>query len=1046
MSHEGEKALTVSHTKLNVLIVEDSEDDAVLMVRELKRGGYQPEWQRVETPEAMEAALREQEWDVVLSDYQMPHFDGSKALALLQDTGQDLPFIVISGAVGEKTTVELMKAGAADFLLKDSLARLVPAVRRELKEAENRQRHLVAEKALHAERERLSMIIEGSRLGTWVWDIQTNEIILNEQWGSMLGYTLEELTPFSYETWAALVHPEDFCRVTEQMAKCLREEIPEYECECRLRCKDGSWGWVEARARIMTRDAQGRPQAMFGTHTDITIRKQAVEKLAASEKELLAAQNIAHLGNWSMDLATNQTTWSEQLYELFRADPSLAIPPFTEHQHLFAPESWERLRASVERARETGIPYELELEIVREDGSRAWAWTRGEAIEDAAGNIVSLRGIAQDISDRKQAENMLRTTHERLEVVIAGGGLGTWEWFPPEGEQEKAAGKLVFNDRWQNILGYEPGEIAPTLEAAHALIDPEALPRIQKLMRAHLNGETPYYEAIYPMHHKSGSWVWIHDRGQVIERYSDGSPRRVCGTHADVTPLMRAEQEVRESEAKFRSYIEQAPYGVFITDATGHYRETNPATSKITGYTQDELLGMHISSLIPSDGQEVLATYFARLTGQGDTEGVLPFVQKNGERGLWTLTAVRLDKDRFLGFVQDITERQSLEEQLRQSQKMESMGRLAGGIAHDLNNTLSVIMGFAEMGMENLKSDEPLFDDFNEIYKAGSRSADIVGQLLAFARKQTIAPIVLDLNDSIENTLKMLRRLIGEDIEIVWLPGANLRPVKIDPAQIDQILTNLCVNARDAITDVGKVTIETKNIRLDDDYCANHKDVTPGEFVMLVVSDNGFGIDPEIIDNIFEPFFTTKSHDKGTGLGLATVYGIARQNGGSINVHSEVGSGTAVTFYLPAHLEEKVDEGRKNEQLPGSCNNETIVIVEDDPLIMKLCELMLKNLGYGVLPVSHPDEAVEMVKNRRKDIDLLLTNVIMPEMNGRELSETLQGIVPGMKTLFMSDCPPNIIDTEDISAEGLFFIQKPLVLKELAVMIRKVLASARNFF
>ena len=387
------------------------------------------------------------------------------------------------------------------------------------------------------------------------------------------------------------------------------------------------------------------------------------------------------------------------------------------------------------------------------------------------------------------------------------------------------------------------------------------------------------------------------------------------------------------------------------------------------------------------------------------------------------------------------SKRESLEDQLTQAQKMESIGRLAGGVAHDYNNMLSIIIGYAESAIEQLDPGDPIYDDIREILDAGNRSSEITRQLLAFARQQTVAPKVLDLNENSENMLKMLRRLIGEDIDLAWLPGAELWPVKIDPSQIDQILANLCVNAKDAIAGVGKVTIETGNRKFDEEYCVDHPGFIPGDFVSLAVSDTGRGIPAEIVDSIFEPFFTTKKLHQGTGLGLATVYGIVKQNDGFINVYSEPEEGSTIKIYLPRYTGQiKTKDRKKTEEVPQS-RGETILLVEDDESILRLGRKMLESLGYKIFTAGTPGEAIELAKKHADEINLLLTDVVMPEMNGRELSEHLQTQNPGLKVLFMSGYTANVIAHRGVLDEGVHFIAKPLSKKELAVKVRETLGN-----
>ena len=399
----------------------------------------------------------------------------------------------------------------------------------------------------------------------------------------------------------------------------------------------------------------------------------------------------------------------------------------------------------------------------------------------------------------------------------------------------------------------------------------------------------------------------------------------------------------------------------------------------------------------------------------------------------------------FLKRVRRISnEQKNMEKQLQQAQKMESVGRLAGGVAHDYNNISSIIIGYSELALEKVDKGDPLHDQLLEILTAAKRSTDITRQLLAFARKQTIAPKVLDVNNIVASMLKMLARLIGEDIELSWYPGEKIQPIKIDPSQIDQILANLCVNSRDAIEDVGNINIETKNISFDKEYCADHAGFVPGDYVMLAISDDGSGIAPDKLDNIFEPFFTTKSAGKGTGLGLATVYGIVKQNNGFVNVYSEPNKGTTIRIYLPQYSGRAVGTAHENIKDFPKSSNETVLMVEDDVSILKLVEKMLKGLGYRVLSSASPIDAIQLAKENTGEINLLITDVVMPEMNGRELSEQIIALYPNLKVLFMSGYTANIIAHRGVLEDNISFISKPFSKKDIAVKIREVLGQVKG--
>ncbi len=495
---------------------------------------------------------------------------------------------------------------------------------------------------------------------------------------------------------------------------------------------------------------------------------------------------------------------------------------------------------------------------------------------------------------------------------------------------------------------------------------------------------------------------------------------------------------LQDSENQFKRIIQNNADAIVVT-VNGLIQFANPAAEKIFGRPAPELVGkdfgfpvlekesVDIQLLHPS-GEQVTATMRAAQIEWGKTPAYLISLHDITQR-------IKMEKEQQRA----VDKQKKLEQQLVHAQKMESVGRLAGGVAHDYNNALTTIMGFTELAMMDAGPTGPIHDDLNQVLKAGRQARDITRQLLAFARKQTIAPVVLNLNPTVDSMLKMLRRLIGEDIDLVWLPGKNLWNVQMDPSQINQILANLCVNARDAIQDVGKVTIETNTVVFDAAYCADHAGFIPGEFVLLAVSDNGCGMDEKIRSQIFEPFFTTKNIDKGTGLGLSTVYGIVKQNNGFINVYSEPGKGTTIKIYLSRHKGKTVDIHRENPEVIPHGRGETILVVEDDQPILKLTEKILSSLGYKVLVAGTPKGAMKQAEEHTGKIYLLVTDVVMPEMNGLELSEQLKLTHPDLKCLFMSGYTANAIAHHGVLDKGVHFIQKPFSKRDLAVMIRRVL-------
>ena len=515
-------------------------------------------------------------------------------------------------------------------------------------------------------------------------------------------------------------------------------------------------------------------------------------------------------------------------------------------------------------------------------------------------------------------------------------------------------------------------------------------------------------------------------------------------------------KEIQKSEEKYRSIFENAVEGLFQSTPKGRFIHVNPAFARMLGYASPDDLVSSISDIANQYyvNKEDRDRYKKILQEKGSVEFFEFKARCKDDSHIWVSNSTRViydhdgKIDRYEGYVTDITagkraeeEKEKLEGQYRQAQKMESVGRLAGGVAHDYNNALSVILGFTELAMSDIDPENQMYDNLKQVLKAGRRATDITRQLLAFARKQTISPILIDLNKNVETMIKMLRSLIGEDIELVWTPGKNLWSIMLDPSQIDQILANLCVNSRDAIQGVGKITIETCTVTLDTVFCAQHKGFIPGEFVQLTVSDNGCGMDKEILNSIFEPFFTTKAVDKGTGLGLSTVYGIAKQNNGFIDVYSELGQGTSVKIYLPRY-DNKASEiqNEKMEKVPQG-QGENILLVEDDSQILQLVQKILNELGYSVLALGAPKEAIRLVKEQKTKIHLLITDVIMPEMNGRELSERLKSFNSDLKCIFMSGYAADAIGHHGVLLKGEHFIQKPFSKEDLAKIVRKVLVE-----
>lgn len=645
------------------------------------------------------------------------------------------------------------------------------------------------------------------------------------------------------------------------------------------------------------------------------------------------------------------------------------------------------------------------------------------------------RKLAHEIQSRKRAEVALRKSEAEHRRYLMGAPFGVFV-------ADDRGRHIQVNPTACHITGYDEQELLTM--SIHDFFFEESIDKgLVQFQTVIDKGEAQTELLIRP---KSGEKRWWSITAVKI------SESRVLVFGYDITIRKQAENKILEANALLKSVLEGTSDAIFVKDLNGRYLLVNSGTCLAIGRDATEIIGKNDHDLFPSESADIINEVDNKVFVAGETvlaeerlktiSGITfwltqksPFLNENGE----VIGIIGISRD-ITPIKNNEKERNKLQAQLQQAQKMEAVGNLAGGIAHDFNNMLGVILGRAEMAMEELVPTQSLFNDLNEIRIAAERSANITRQLLTFARKQVVVPKVVDMNKTMEGMLKMLRRLIGEDIEMTWLPGVDIWSVKVDPSQVDQFLANLLVNARDAIGGVGEIIVETGNRVFDDEYCLSHSGFFPGDYVKLAVSDTGHGIDKESIPHIFEPFFTTKDVGEGTGLGLATVYGVVKQNNGFINVYSEPGQGTTFTIYLPRHIgpSEVVPPDREEIAVGG---DESILLVEDESTIQKMITTMLVRMGYTVLTAGTPAEAINLMKDYPKTIHLLLTDVIMPEMNGLKLAEQLLVVQPAMKCLFMSGYTANIITRQGILDEGVHFIQKPFSKNDLSAKVREVLGS-----
>ncbi len=675
-----------------------------------------------------------------------------------------------------------------------------------------------------------------------------------------------------------------------------------------------------------------------------------------------------------------------------------------------------------------------EIRIRRGDGSDGFIRMSSAPVVNAAGETVAAVAIVLDLTDQRKAERAVRNSDERLRFVARAITDVVWDW-------DIRTNALVWNDTVETVFGHKQSDIYPEAQWWFDHIHPDDRERVMGGVHGVLDHGGTSWSDQYRYRRADGTYANVNDRGYVA-RDSSGAAIRMVGAMTDITERSRSEAAIR-FQAQLLNAVQQA---VVATDPDGLVIFWNKFAELLYGWSAHEAVGKTIEELTPSPflrehGSRILErgaageAWTGEFLVQGKTGKAFP--------ALLTTSPVLDEGGRVLGFVQvsiDLTERRNLEEQFRQSQKMDAVGRLAGGIAHDFNNLLTVIRLNTEIILEGLNPEDPRSDDVKQIRSAAERATTLTRQLLAFSRKQILQPRVLDMNSVVGSVEPMLRRLIGEDVTISSTCAAR-GYVVADPGQLDQVLVNLVVNARDAMSQGGHITIETRNIELDENYTSEHAPVVPGRYIMLAVGDNGVGMSQDTREHAFDPFFTTKEAGKGTGLGLATVYGIVKQSGGYVWIYSEPGLGTTVKLYLPevsavAAFATSEPRPASTEPMRGS---ETILLVEDEEAVRGLTVRILQKQGYRVFAAQHGREAMEIASKEEGHIHLVLTDVVMPGMNGRGLVERLSGIRPRIKSLYMSGYTDDDIIRRGFIEPSKSFLQKPFTSDALLQTVRKVL-------
>jgi PAS domain S-box-containing protein len=761
---------------------------------------------------------------------------------------------------------------------------------------------------------------------------------------------------------------------------------------------------------------------------DLTIGKSTERRRRGRAQQQSHILNSAGAILWRADASTFRFLYvSEEAQRLlgYPCRQWLEEPEFWK-QHIH-PEDRERAVATCTEQAARMKPHTIEYRMVSADGRTVWIKDQVRVIAEG-GRPTELIGVMVDITTLKAAEQAQQESETRFREIAEKTREVFWVTDP------KKTRMLYISPAYEEIWGRSCASLYASPMSFVEAIHPDDREGVTALMASQGSGQ---YDQVYRILRPDGSLRWIHDRAFPVHAPS-GELLRIVGSAQDITALKRTEQALRESEGRYRNLFESAPDGILVADAEGRYVDANPAVLGMLGYTREELIGMTSAEILAPKEAARVDGALAEINRGADHRHEWQFRRKDGAKFEADVLATVMADGRILALIRDTSERRRLEEQLRQSQKMEAVGRLAGGVAHDFNNSLGVILGYTELLLRQAGDGQR--GKLEQILKATTRATGLTRQLLAFSRKQIVDPKVLDINALLSDLETMVGRLIGEDIDLAIVPGVDLGQVKADPGQLEQVVMNLCVNARDAMPDGGMLRIETANAEVDVGQATRNEPMAAGRYVMLAVSDTGCGIREEMLPQIFEPFFTTKEEGKGTGLGLAMVYGTVKQAGGYVWVYSEVGRGTTFQVYLP-RIDEPAEAPLVQVTPMPSKGWETILLVEDEGPLRAIAREILEEQGYRVLEADGPENAIETARLHPDPIHLVLTDVVMPGMNGRTLTEKLVAARPEIKVLYMSGYTDDVIAHSGVLESGTLLIEKPFRAVALLERVRAALGE-----
>ncbi len=1021
-------------TPLRVLLIEDVEDDALLILHALRKADYDPDHLRVETAESMREALRTKNWDIILCDYRLPNFSGPDAINLVKETDLDIPLIMVSGTIGEETAVECMRLGARDYIHKDNLFRLAPAVKRELSEAWIRQALTEVEEQWRKSWERYRLITETIHdliiTTNLDWKITYVNKAVRDLLGDIdpVGISITDFTP-----------PELSHKQRAMMKRRLEgyDGILSYE-----------WKAVDTAGRVVILDVLSqtvkenqKPVGMMFIARDITSRKKADEALAESEnKYRLVVENAREAIMIMQDaklVFANQMTQDLTGYT-GSAVESLPVTRFIhpDDVNLVIKNHLRRLKGEI-------VPSVYSFRVITRQGETIWVELKATLITWK--ERPATLNFMVDITERRAAQEAMRQLLERFDLATHAASLGVWD-------RDIQTNQLVWNDRMYELYGVKKGDFSNTQEAWLNLLHPDdvapTLSAIQMAMDSGINSsDNNKYFSEFRIIQPDGTLKHIRAYGKVTLD-AGGTPLRVTGINYDITSFKQADERLRESEFKYRSLFTEISEGFalheMIFDSDGKpvdysFLDINPAFEKITGLAAADVIGKRVRQVLPQTEASWIEIY-----GKVATTGQ-PVSFENYASAFdryYQVNAFCPQKGQFAVLFTDITERKKMEAQLIQAQKMEAIGTLAGGIAHDFNNILGAIIGYAGMAQDELPPDSPTIECIDEIFRASERAKKLVEQILAFSRRQDAERKPLMIIPLLKEIVKLLRPMLPTTIRIKEDFQVQDTSILADATQMHQVLMNLCTNSAHAMREKGGIlTVGLRKIEIIEDRGTRYDDsLKAGTYLELKVADTGHGIDEKIRNQIFDPFFTTKKPGEGTGMGLSVVHGIIKSYGGHIRLESQVGEGTTFFIYLPIHQKQNQSTIVKVKSATAG-GTEKILLVDDQEMMLNMMSMALSRAGYQVTARKNSPEALELFRANPFAFDLVITDQTMPYLTGADMAKQMLQIRPSLPVILCTGYSSTVSADEASSAGIRAYVMKPVVVSEFTHLIRKVLTQ-----